>query len=126
MSELTSRAFWVDVAERAARTFLQVFIPALGLTAAVPQADLLSLPWLTAFTAAAVPTLLSVLMSVASALLPNSDPTSGSFLSKVKRTTKKATGSVHVPVKPNITPPVKHVTHKPPPTGGKPPTSHVQ
>lgn len=87
--QLASGQFWADVLERSVRTFLSVFVPALGVTTTVKATDVLHLPWLSALVAGAVPTALTVLLSVASALRKGSDPQSGSFLRRpVKVITK--------------------------------------
>lgn len=92
--QLGSGQFWADVLERSVRTFLAVFVPALGVTSSVKATDVLHLPWLSALVAGAVPTALSVLLSVASALRKGSDPESGSFLRRrVKVVTRLVTPS---------------------------------
>ena len=57
------RSFWVDVAERAVRTFAQALIPIL----AADGADLLHLDWPTSLGGAGTAAALSVLTSIASA-----------------------------------------------------------
>lgn len=58
-----SRSFWLDVVDRAARTFAQTLVPVL----AADGANLLSLDWPTSLGLAGTAALLSVLTSIASA-----------------------------------------------------------
>lgn len=57
-----SKTFLLDLLERAAKTFAQALVAILGAGAA----DLISVPWLGALSAAGMAALLSVLTSVAS------------------------------------------------------------
>ena len=60
---MASRAFWVDVAERAVKTFAQTLIPLL----AADGTNLLNLDWPAALAVAGTATVLSVLTSIGSA-----------------------------------------------------------
>ena len=61
-----SKQFWKGAGERAAKTFLQVGVATLGITAGAQYtgAEFLALPWETALVTASVATILSVVTSL--------------------------------------------------------------
>lgn len=63
---MRSTAFWVDVAERAGKTFAQALVPLL----AADGANLLSVDWPTSLGLAATAAALSVLTSIGSGVVP--------------------------------------------------------
>ena len=82
---MRTKQFWIDLAERAGRTFAQVLAAAvLILPQPVPGAfDIRSLDWETSLSLAAGAALLSVLMSLGGT--KRGDPESASLLSSAKQ-----------------------------------------
>jgi hypothetical protein len=82
VASLTSASFWIDVAERAVRSFAQGTLAAMGVGAAnsVQPGLTVSVPWHVALVAGCVMGVLSVLSSLASTPVTTSDPYTGSFL----------------------------------------------
>jgi len=63
-----TKRFWIDAAERCVRAFASSLAAALTAGVATPA----SIPWQSALTAAAIGSLVSLLMSLAASQQPNS------------------------------------------------------
>ena len=67
MSELWTKKYWADVAERAVRTFAQALV---AMWEVGQLTDLADVDWVTSASVAGMAALLSVLMSVGAGLMP--------------------------------------------------------
>lgn len=71
---MTTRNYWAQVAERAAKTFAQTMVAALTAGATASTLDLAHVDWRTALVTAAGAMVLSVFTSLASARVGDGSP----------------------------------------------------